>query len=43
MGLFLLDMVCALVISLVDLGFPYLSRMCMYELIPEGASRPLWR
>ena len=36
MGLFLLDMVCALVISLVDLGFPYLSRMCMYELIPEG-------
>src|SRR5699024_5883632 len=22
--------------SLVDLGFPYLSRMCMYELIPEG-------
>ena len=34
-GLFLLDMACALVISLIDLAFPYVSRMCMYELIPE--------
>ncbi|MDE6880771.1 MAG: ABC transporter ATP-binding protein/permease [Oscillospiraceae bacterium] len=34
MGLFLLDMACALLISLVDLSFPYVSRMCLYELIP---------
>lgn len=36
MGLFLLDMVCALMISVVDLAFPYVSRICMYELIPEN-------
>lgn len=36
LGLFLLDMACALVISLVDLSFPYISRMCMNTLIPEG-------
>ncbi len=36
LGLFLLDMVCALMISLVDLAFPYISRMCLYELIPES-------
>ncbi len=34
MGLFALDMVCALMISLVDLAFPYASRLCLYELIP---------
>lgn len=34
MGLFALDMVCALFISLVDLLFPYASRLCLYELIP---------
>ena len=36
MNLFLLDMVCALMISVVDLAFPYISRTCMYELIPES-------
>jgi len=36
MGLFLLDMACALLISLVDLAFPYISRICLYELIPES-------
>ena len=36
MGLFLLDMACALVIALIDLAFPYISRMCMYDLIPES-------
>ena len=36
MGLFVLDMACALMISCVDLLFPYVSRMCMYELIPES-------
>lgn len=33
-GLFVLDMACALMIALVDLAFPYVSRMCLYELIP---------
>ena len=36
MGLFLLDMACALGIALIDLAFPYVSRMCMYDLIPES-------
>ncbi|MDE7218250.1 MAG: ABC transporter ATP-binding protein/permease [Oscillospiraceae bacterium] len=36
MNLFLLDMACALMISAVDLAFPYISRICMYELIPES-------
>ena len=37
MKLFLLDMSCALTISLIDLAFPFVSRMCMYKLLPEGA------
>jgi len=36
MGLFLLDMACALMISMVDLSFPFISRICMYRLIPES-------
>ena len=36
MGLFLLDMACARMISIIDLAFPYVSRICMYELIPES-------
>ena len=36
LGLFVLDMACALMISLIDLAFPYVSRACMYELIPEN-------
>ena len=39
MGLFLLDMTCALMISLIDLSFPYVSRICMYELIPQSRFR----
>ena len=35
MGLFVLDMVCALLIALVDLAFPYLSRYSMQRLLPE--------
>ena len=35
LGLFVLDMVCALLIALVDLAFPYLSRYSMQELLPE--------
>lgn len=36
MGLFLLDMVCALCISLVDLLFPYVSKISMQTFLPEG-------
>lgn len=33
-GLFFLDIACALVIALIDLAFPYVSRMCMNDLLP---------
>ena len=36
MGLFLLDMACALMIAVVDLAFPYVSRICLNNLIPES-------
>ena len=32
MGLFILDMVCALIVALVDLAYPLVSRWAMYEL-----------
>ncbi len=35
--LFIMDLFCALVISLIDLAFPYISRRCMYELLPQSA------
>ena len=35
--LFALDMVCALVICVIDLVFPYVSRYSMQELLPENA------
>ena len=35
--LFIMDLCCALVISLIDLAFPYISRWCMYELLPRSA------
>ncbi len=38
-GLFILDMICALMIALIDLAFPYISRWCMYELLPQSAYR----
>ncbi len=37
--LFIMDLSCALMISLVDLAFPYISRWCMYELLPQSAYR----
>jgi len=37
--LFVLDMCCALLIALIDLAFPFVSRWCMYELLPESAYR----
>ena len=36
MGLFILDMVCALAVSAVDLLFPYLSKKSMERYLPEG-------
>ncbi len=35
MRLFILDMVCALCIALVDLAFPYVSRKSMQTLLPD--------
>ena len=40
--LFILDMLCALAISLIDLAFPYISRMCMNELLPQSAYTAFW-
>lgn len=36
MGLFLLDMVCALMVAGIDLSFPYVSKKCMEYYLPEG-------
>ena len=36
-GLFFLDMSCALLVALVDLGFPLASRYAMNQLLPERA------
>ena len=41
-GLFFLDMFCALIVALIDLAFPFVSRWCMNELIPHGAWRVFW-
>lgn len=35
-GLFLLDMVCALLVAAVDLTFPYISKMSMERYLPEN-------
>ena len=35
--LFSLDIACALVMSLIDLAFPFISRWCMYTLLPANA------
>lgn len=36
-GLFILDMVCALAVAAVDLIFPYISKQCMEVYLPENA------
>ena len=41
-GLFVLDMFCALLVALVDLAFPFLSRWCMNTLLPQGAWMVFW-
>lgn len=40
--IFMLDMLCALCISLIDLAFPFISRLCLYTLIPENAWMAFW-
>ncbi|WP_325228863.1 ABC transporter ATP-binding protein [Oscillibacter sp.] len=35
--LFAMDLGCALLISMIDLAFPAVSRWCMYELLPQSA------
>ena len=35
--LFIMDLCCALMISVIDLAFPAVSRWCMYELLPQSA------
>ena len=40
--LFILDMLCALTISMIDLAFPYISRWCMNELLPHSVFRTFW-
>lgn len=37
--LFVIDMVCALLIAVVDLAFPLVSRWSLNELLPQGAFR----
>lgn len=34
-GLFLLDMVCAFIVAVIDLAFPYVSRVSMNSLLPN--------
>ena len=40
--LFYLDMVSALLIAMIDLAFPWVSRWCMYTLLPDNAWRTFW-
>lgn len=37
--LFLLDMSCAVIVSLIDLAFPLVTRKAMYDLLPEQKYR----
>ena len=38
-GLFILDLVCATVVALIDLAFPLVTRKSMYELLPNQQYR----
>lgn len=38
-ALFILDMCCAFSIALIDLAYPYISRIAMYTWLPENAYR----
>lgn len=37
--LFVIDMICAVLVSLIDLVFPYVSRLSMNKLLPQGLFR----
>ncbi|MBQ8130744.1 MAG: ABC transporter ATP-binding protein [Clostridia bacterium] len=41
LGIFCLDLFCALLIALVDVLFPVVTRRMLYQYIPQGASRLL--
>ena len=38
-GLFFLDLACALVVALIDLAYPIVSRYAMRTLLPQNAYR----
>ena len=38
-GLFILDLVCATVVALIDLAFPLVTRKSMYDLLPNQQYR----
>jgi len=40
--LFFFDLLCAFLIALIDLAFPYVSRWCMATLLPEKAYHVFW-
>lgn len=40
--LFVLDLVCALCITIIDLSFPLVSRWSLYRLIPQGQWKTFW-
>lgn len=40
--LFYLDMLCALMIGIIDLSFPAVSRKCMYIFIPNNSWKAFW-
>ncbi len=43
LGLFAIDMICAFMVSAIDLAFPYISRICMQTYLPEGAFGTFFR
>lgn len=38
----MIDLLCALMIALVDLMFPFVSRWCMYTLLPDHKWKTFW-
>ena len=42
LGLFALDMSCAVAVAVIDLAFPYITRISMQTLLPEKLRRCMW-
>ena len=42
MRLFLLDILSALMIAVIDLAFPFVTRWCLYTLIPDNNWKTFW-